>query len=129
MPLQILMGNFAWLFHSERYYQQSGLITRVILWMFVAINIHSLITRHIGCPYLNHRRINMEWISVKDRLPQEGVRSIFYSEETKRMSIGNITLADEPQDIMITIDCNFFDTRLYISYFTHWTVLPTPPKD
>ncbi len=86
----------------------------------------------------------MEWISVKDRLPEPEEYVLVHGDGGKywRNAGENIFLAflcvDEKQrEILPWNDCNLFKTGTcgcgcdwypqYISYVTHWMPLPQPP--
>ncbi len=59
-----------------------------------------------------------EWISVKDRVPEEGERVLVY----------NPTCSEKHRvDIEYRFDRNFWESDGVYSYITHWMPLPEPP--
>ncbi|MBQ7792902.1 MAG: DUF551 domain-containing protein [Clostridia bacterium] len=66
-----------------------------------------------------------DWISVKDRLPEEKVNCIVhykhaYCKNDDYWAIGIASYVDEIQEFV------GIDTRYYV--ITHWMPLPQPPK-
>ena len=69
----------------------------------------------------------MEWISVKDRLPERNVEILTYAivrEEYKNLVLGEI----EPQYYVNKLydDDNFLEDD-FTRKITHWMPLPDPP--
>ncbi len=62
----------------------------------------------------------MEWISVKDRLPEDGVQVLQYNPNGWRTVAGFILQSGAPKGV--SIDC-------LRSNATHWMPLPEPPLD
>ena len=68
-----------------------------------------------------------QWISVKDRLPEEGVEVLFHSPE-KEMNccfVGYRATENEYVDP----EGNGLIARQIEKYYTHWMPLPAPPKE
>lgn len=66
----------------------------------------------------------MEWISVKDRLPEEGVLVLRYGNDVKKFDVDYIITFDHPHEPYIW-------ARLLVDEYlkvTHWMPLPEPPK-
>ncbi|MBR5202681.1 MAG: DUF551 domain-containing protein [Clostridia bacterium] len=61
-----------------------------------------------------------EWISVKDRLPEEGIDVLVYDDDTDMFFIA---WYDETLDKWLNAD----NGRLF--GVTHWMPLPNPPKE
>lgn len=67
------------------------------------------------------------WISVKDRLPEDGIEVLFYSPE-KEMNccfVGYKATKNEYVDP----EGNGLIARQIEKYYTHWMELPAPPKE
>lgn len=64
----------------------------------------------------------MEWISVKDRLPEKGIDVLIYSK-------GRIFHAF--WDCMSSLSGDWYDIQnnWIIEDVTHWMALPLPPKE
>ena len=68
-----------------------------------------------------------QWISVKDRLPEDGIEVLFYSPE-KEMNccfVGYKATKNEYVDP----EGNGLIARQIEKYYTHWQPLPAPPKE
>lgn len=84
----------------------------------------------------------MEWISVKNRLPEEGSIVVTYSLDVA-LHCRNVAYFNgrkfipTPSGVMSTHEdiATEFDAELYAieveykSYPTHWMILPKPPKE
>lgn len=71
----------------------------------------------IGCIM---RAIDGDWISVKDRLPEESGRYLVYAKEGER----------ETHRTIATFQKTFHLTgRMAYWKVTHWMPLPTPPEE
>lgn len=68
----------------------------------------------------------MEWISVKDRLPEDNEWVIGYSDDVYMFKF--IVTSSKREKIrkgyFETCDCSFMDDKV-----TKWMPLPTPPTD
>lgn len=68
-----------------------------------------------------------KWISVKERLPEDGIEVLFYSPE-KEMNccfVGYKATKNEYVDP----EGNGLIARQIEKYYTHWMPLPAPPKE
>lgn len=72
----------------------------------------------------------MEWISVKDRLPEKYQKVLFYVLERKEIYSGYY-VQDAYRDIQSTYKFRemFDDWWFEGETVTHWMPLPTPPKE
>ena len=61
-----------------------------------------------------------EWISIKDRLPEEYVKVLTYAGPNCEMKVDHIVIGYEP-----IWACRYEAER---SKVTHWVPLPKPPK-
>lgn len=70
----------------------------------------------------------MKWISVKDRLPDEGVRVIVFLDSPGKheCSIDYIIRLSAPHDFGFIWACKLHDEYGYVS---HWMPLPERPKE
>lgn len=67
-----------------------------------------------------------EWISVKDRLPEEGVKVLTYDPVLQQMTVDHILIYPEDEE-----EPYLWSHRLISDWnrITHWTELPEPPEN
>lgn len=67
-----------------------------------------------------------EWISVKDRLPEEGIYVLTYDERNDEMRVDSIVFVPEDEKTPYIWYC-----RLYSDWdsVSHWMPLPKPPEE
>lgn len=75
----------------------------------------------------------IEWISIKDKYPDENAEVMTYSEGG-RIAITiffHLNLTHEPMFLLIPDSGNVRDDTLiyYLTSVTHWQQLPEPPND
>jgi len=63
----------------------------------------------------------MKWISVKERLPEEGDSVLFYDSGLGDIEVG--------QFIRVGWHPEWADTIINAKRVTHWMVLPEPPEE
>ena len=64
----------------------------------------------------------MEWVSVKDRMPEEGVSVIIWDKQSVIPQIGSYMGNETGEELFSGY------TECYV-YVTHWMPLPEPPKE
>jgi len=70
------------------------------------------------------KEIAMEWISVEERLPEEGQNVLFYFEVTG-VEVGHYTLIN---DVHYGKGNQFYNKGGFLTDdVTHWMPLPAPP--
>ena len=62
-----------------------------------------------------------EWISVKERLPEEGEKVLWFDRDD--MEVGSVFRSRGVTFVSTSLD--LFD----IAEYTHWMPLPEPPKE
>lgn len=68
-----------------------------------------------------------QWISVKDRLPEEDVEVLFFSPKTE---FNCCFVGYRPKkDAYVDPEGNGLMPRIIEKYYTHWMPLPEPPKE
>ena len=63
-----------------------------------------------------------EWISVKDRLPNNGQRVLIYCKEIDEVQVG--IFVDQNKTFIL-----FEMWNISIEHVTHWCEIPEPPKE
>lgn len=71
---------------------------------------------------LKKRAFNMEWINVKDRLPEPEVEIIIYDNKMHIVTGYRYSLFDEPDLWISTGEFTLYDV-------THWMSLPKSPHE
>lgn len=74
-----------------------------------------------------------EWISVKERLPENGeYQVLFWSEQTDNYEILDVCDALSAYDCGVDYQGNTImsENPLYVDFeYTYWQLLPAPPKE
>ena len=76
----------------------------------------------------------MEWISVKDRLPEEGVEVLIYCNPDIVQAVFSVGYWKGSFDVTDYMNDGFVPDRRICKqgsdydYVTHWMPLPEPPK-
>ena len=71
----------------------------------------------------------MKWISIKNVIPPDNTRLLFYNRNLEKVLIGSIEYGDDgPWDNMIYIDGKDSD-KLKRSFCSHWMPIPDLPDD
>jgi hypothetical protein len=68
-----------------------------------------------------------KWISVKERLPEDGIEVLFYSSKTQMNCCFVGYRAQENE--YLDPEGNGLILREIEKYYTHWMPLPEPPKE
>lgn len=68
------------------------------------------------------------WISVKDRLPQNSERVLAYCEKTKKYFVGNVTYRCFSDEVYWRHEWARGAMYTVTSKVTHWMPLPEPPQ-